>query len=860
MFFETHMLFKTHFKSSDQEATIQFYIKHDYQVLSLNPLVMRNNDHIIAFDAKHPAISSIQGSLKDITDMDSNTIKFEDSSISNIDKDLLQSPLHSQPSQTSPQPKSPASLLPKKRIAILTSGGDSCGMNASVRAVIRSAYNMNMIPYAIYDGYQGLVNGNLKQLKWQDVQGWLALGGTDIGTARCKEFREYSGRLEAAYHLINNGIDALVVNGGDGSLTGADILRSEWSTIIHDLLNSKRISESDAEKYATLKIVGLVGSIDNDMCLTDFTIGCISALHRIIESIDAIQTTAISHKRAFIIEVMGRHCGWLALMAAIAVNADWLFIPEHPVLYATWQDAMVDHLSILKQMNQRKLIIIVSEGALDRELNPIKSSDVQQCIQDRLHYDCRVTVLGHVQRGGVPCWFDRYLATIQGDKAVQVIAKDHDLEAPLIGITNNEITVQDLRTAVATTLQVSEFIKNKDFTSAMNLRDPQFVPTLKSYFKLSAPRRVEQDGLRIAVMHVGAPCGGMNMAAAVYTKYARNRGHTPIGIYNGFEGLMRGQLKELQWMDVVDWVTKGGSALGTNRTLPTTSADFGILAHQLQQYDVHGLLIIGGFEAFTAGQLLLKHRPNYPSFNIPISILPATVSNNVPGTDYSLGCDTALNVIMECCDRIKQSASASRKRVFVVECQGGNVGFLATLGALGGGATTSYIVEEGIDLQMIQNDVAHLKRLYTNDRINEGRVILRNENVSETYSTETLSKIFKEEANGLFDSRTAILGHLQQGGLPSPLDRIRAAQLATLTVEWIEENATKSTIKWMPTIYNNDEKTIAVVGGRGDKNVFTPVCALMETVDVKHRKSEKSWWMKYRPLIKQMAKYEYFDE
>ena len=785
------MLQKTHFYSKNQEDTLAFYTQYEYQLLSLKPLIMRKGDHIIEFSAKNPGISTIQGNDKEIIDIDGNMIRYENSTLSNIDKNLITS-VKSDVSQTSPQTQAPAV---QKKIAILTSGGDSCGMNASVRSVVRTAYNLNMIPYAIYDGWQGCVDGNLKLLKWSDVQGWLSLGGTDIGTARCAAFREYPGRVEAAYHLIKNGIDALVVNGGDGSLTGADILRSEWSQIISDLLNKNRISRVDAERYATLRIVGLVGSIDNDMCLTDFTIGCISALHRIIESIDAIQTTAISHKRAFIIEVMGRHCGWLALMAAIAVNADWLFIPEHPVLYKPWDDAMVEHLDILKQMNQRKLIIIVSEGALDKDLKPIKSSDVQKVIQDRLHYDCRVTVLGHVQRGGIPCFFDRYLATIQGVRAVEEI-QNGTMPSPLIGIKNNEITVQDLVTAVATTKKVAAFIEVKDFKNAMDLRDPQFVPTLKSYFKLSAPRIITKEqkaqGLRIGVMHVGAPCGGMNMAAAVLAKYSLNRGHTPIGIRDGFEGLMRGNVKALEWMDVVGWVTKGGSALGTNRFIPLTDADFGILSFQLQQHNINALLIIGGFEAFKAGELMLKHRPKYPSFNIPISILPATVSNNVPGTDYSLGCDTALNVIMECCDRIKQSASASRKRVFVVECQGGNVGFLATLGALAGGATTSYIAEEGINLEMIQKDINHLKRLYTNDKINEGRVILRNENVSETYSTETLSKIIREEADGKFDSRTAILGHLQQGGLPSPLDRIRSAQLATLTVEWFEEHAAKN--------------------------------------------------------------------
>lgn len=173
------------------------------------------------------------------------------------------------------------------------------------------------------------------------------------------------------------------------------------------------------------------------------------------------------------------------------------------------------------------------------------------------------------------------------------------------------------------------------------------------------------------------------------------------------------------------------------------------------------------------------------------------MSNNVPGTEYSIGSDTALNAIVQACDTIKLSAAASRKRVFVVEVQGGNCGYLAAMGGLATGATNCYIPEEGVNLDRLQNDVKHLIRRYSEeDELgipNEGRIIIRNEGVSQrTYSTEVLSSIFHEEGKGLFDSRTATLGHLQQGGVPSPLDRIRAMRMAVSCAEWIEANALAS--------------------------------------------------------------------
>ena len=229
----------------------------------------------------------------------------------------------------------------KRRIGVMTSGGDAPGMNGAVRAVVRMSIAKGCEAYGIYEGYEGLVQGGdlIKQMHWEDVRGWLSEGGTLIGTARCKAFYERPGRLRAAKNMVMAGIDALVIIGGDGSLTGADKFRAEWSGLIKELVNAGEMTSEQVEPFKYLNIVGMVGSIDNDMSSTDATIGCYSSLGRICQAVDYIDATAFSHQRAFVIEVMGRHCGWLALMAGVSTGADFVFIPEKPPA-ADWERQM----------------------------------------------------------------------------------------------------------------------------------------------------------------------------------------------------------------------------------------------------------------------------------------------------------------------------------------------------------------------------------------------------------------------------------------------------------------------------------------------------------------------------------------
>ncbi|XP_021241389.1 ATP-dependent 6-phosphofructokinase, platelet type isoform X5 [Numida meleagris] len=741
-----------------------------------------------------------------------------------------------------------------KAIGVLTSGGDAQGMNAAVRAVVRMGIYVKAKVYFVYEGYQGMVDGgdNIVEVSWESVSSILQVGGTVIGSARCKSFRTREGRLQAAYNLVQRGITNLCVIGGDGSLTGANLFREEWSGLLEELAQKGKIDEEAVKKYAYLNIVGMVGSIDNDFCGTDMTIGTDSALHRIIEVVDAIMTTAQSHQRTFVLEVMGRHCGYLALVSALACGADWVFIPEYPPEEG-WEDSMCVKLSENRARKKRLNIIIVAEGAIDCHNKPITSEKVKDLVVQRLGFDTRVTILGHVQRGGTPSAFDRILASRMGVEAVLALLEaTPDTPACVVSLSGNQAVRLPLMECVQMTQEVQKAMDEGRFVEAVRLRGRSFENNLNTYKLLSHKKpdaELPKTNFNVAVLNVGAPAAGMNAAVRAAVRVGITEGHKMFAVIDGFEGFARGKIKEISWGDVGGWTGQGGSILGTKRTLPAKYLEK--IADQMRTNNINALMVIGGFEAYESCLQLHEARSCFEEFCVPICVLPATISNNVPGTDFSIGADTALNAIVETCDRIKQSASGTKRRVFIIETMGGYCGYLANMGALAAGADAAYIFEEQFDIRELQANVEHLtEKMKTS--IQRG-LVLRNENCNENYTTDFIYQLYSEEGKGVFDCRKNVLGHMQQGGAPSPFDRNFGTKISAKAMQWISKKLKETYRKGK--VFANTDDSVCLLGMRRRNLVFQPVAELKNETDFVHRIPMEQWWLKLRPLMKILAKY-----
>ena len=294
-----------------------------------------------------------------------------------------------------------------KCIGILTSGGDAPGMNAAIRAVTRSAIYNGLQVKGIYRGYKGLITGEIKEFKTENVSNIIQLGGTILKTARCQEFRTPEGRQIAYETMKREGIDALVVIGGDGSLTGARLLAQEFD----------------------VPCIGLPGTIDNDLYGTDTTIGYDTALNTILDAVDKIRDTATSHERLFFVEVMGRDAGFLALNGAIAAGAEAAIIPE----FNTEVDQLEEFINNGFRKSKSSSIVLVAES----EITGGAMHYAERVKNEYPQYDVRVTILGHLQRGGRPTAHDRIIASRMGVASIQALMEGQ--RNVMIGIENDQI-------------------------------------------------------------------------------------------------------------------------------------------------------------------------------------------------------------------------------------------------------------------------------------------------------------------------------------------------------------------------------------------------------------------------------------
>ena len=322
-----------------------------------------------------------------------------------------------------------------KKIGVLTSGGDAPGMNAAIRAVVRTAIFHKLECFAIFKGYQGLIDGELKQMTPRTVNNIVNKGGTFLKSARCLEFRTSEGRQKAFNNVKKFNLDAVVVIGGDGSFTGAMIFQKEFN----------------------FPVIGIPGTIDNDISGTQFTLGYDTALNTVIDAIDKIRDTASSHNRLFFVEVMGRDAGHIALNAGVGAGAEEILIPEEDM----GLDRLLDSLKRSEKTGKSSSIVVVAEGDKTGE----NVFEIASYVEKNMpYYDVRVSVLGHMQRGGSPSCFDRVLASRMGVFAVESLRKG--ASSVMVGIENDQMVLSPLEKAIKGNSKINkELIRVSDILS-----------------------------------------------------------------------------------------------------------------------------------------------------------------------------------------------------------------------------------------------------------------------------------------------------------------------------------------------------------------------------------------------------------
>ncbi|NWV71395.1 PFKAM protein, partial [Malurus elegans] len=358
-----------------------------------------------------------------------------------------------------------------------------------------------------------------------------------------------------------------------------------------------------------------------------------------------------------------------------------------------------------------------------------------------------------------------------------------------------------------------------------------------------------QSGYTVAVMNVGAPAAGMNAAVRSTVRIGLSHGHRMLAVHDGFEGLAFGMVRKMG-------KKAPGKGFGINSrgwhsgwTLPKKY--FEEISANISKFGIHGLIVIGGFEAFMGGLELVQGRAKFEELCIPLCIIPATVSNNVPGSDFSIGADTALNTITTTCDLIKQSAAGTKRRVFIIETMGGFCGYLATMAGLAAGADAAYIYEEPFSSRDLQANVEHLtEKMKTT--VKRG-LVLRNERCNENYTTDFIYNLYSEEGKGVFDCRKNVLGHMQQGGSPTPFDRNFGTKMGAKAVAWITGKIKECSRHGR--IFTNTADSACLLGMRKRSLLFQPIAELQEHTDFEHRIPKEQWWLRLRPILKILAKY-----
>ena len=356
------------------------------------------------------------------------------------------------------------------------------------------------------------------------------------------------------------------------------------------------------------------------------------------------------------------------------------------------------------------------------------------------------------------------------------------------------------------------------------------------YHLLSTPPQLipepTGDSKRVAILHAGGLAPGMNTAARVAVRLGIARGWTMLGIDGSWSGLADDRVRELSWSDVEGWAFKGGAELGTKRDVPPIE-QFYALGRAIERNEIDALLVIGGMNAYLGVHAIQAEKDRYPAFRIPMLLIPASIDNNLPGCELAIGTDTAINNATWAIDRIKESAAAS-KRCFIAETMGRRCGYLTLMSALSSGAEYMYINEESPSLQQIAADADRMVNSFKSGR----RLFLTlvNESASRYYDREFLADVFTAESEGIYDVRHQALGHMQQGGAPSPYDRLLATRLIARAFDQLVEQ------------FESGDRRAYYIGQVGNAVEARPVKHMFDDLDIVNRRPFHQWWLDLVPV------------
>jgi len=606
-------------------------------------------------------------------------------------------------------------------------------------------------------------------LDWVDVSWNFREGGTFLGSARCPELKEtttQSKKLKekALMNLYRHKISDLVIVGGDGSLTGGYALFS--------LLQNREYSNPALHRMK-LSIVGIPGSIDNDIAYTDMSIGVDTTLNTIVESIDRLRDTATSHRRVIIVEVMGRRRGYLAVMSGLATGADRIFIREDRVS----QSELTTLLHVLQksfEQGQKAGIIVRAEGA------PVSTTFLKETIAVLLEpkREVRETVLGHLQRGGNPTVFERTLATRMGVRAIQLLATN-PAEPQLVRLSAKKISSAPL------------------LKSLIKIQTPAFQEELSANTqtalhlgrKLEMPPEEKSRGISIGLLTDGTNVSGMNMAIRSVARLALNRGIAVKGIKGGFSGLRRGpeSTVNLHWsmLEMKSILRRAGTLLGVSSSgFPLDEKGYGAIKKHMKQLKIDGLIVIGNTAAYRAAHRLSS------LMNIPVVGIPAASHCNLPETDWVIGMDSTLNDLLQGIDRAADAAHVTRK-IFIVHLKGEFCNCLVKLVALAGGAEQVLIDEHAAGSpdrhafqKKVRNSMNELKKMIALEKT-FATIVFYSRHPETADQTMQCIKQSLRTAGITLDTTIIPLETSLGGIIPTAFDRILAKRLGEKALETV---------------------------------------------------------------------------